>query len=377
MRNRILLVLMVSVLATASVAGCREKSEGGDDSTRDRDTSTTAVKGVSGGGILVPPEGSYYHGVFPGGSDGWEADITPKQVDEYERAVGRPVAWVYFSHNWFDGPEFPADTAGWIRDRGSVPFIRLMMRSKVDEVDGPDPQFPLRAIADGKFDGQLKSWGAAAAAFGTPLLVEFGTEVNIEGFPWNGTWNGKEDGPRLFREAYRRIVERVEAGGADNITWVFHVNETTIPDKQWNKFENYYPGSDIVDWVAVSVYGVVAPTDPDSWLTDFVEAMDDVVPRFAKIAPGKPVIVSELGAAGGHPTISSPEWTAAALKALLSDRWPAVRGFSWWNEHWTNDDNPAHDSELRVTKVPGLADVFRDLIGKNRDVVDRPILGRG
>ena len=32
----------------------------------------------------------------------------------------------------------------------------------------------------------FRAWGRAAQTFGTPLIVEFGTEVNGSWFPWNG-----------------------------------------------------------------------------------------------------------------------------------------------------------------------------------------------
>jgi hypothetical protein len=57
---------------------------------------------------------------------------------------------------------------------------------------------------------------------------------------------------------------------------------------------------------------------------------------------------------------------------MLANRWPQVRGFSWWNERWQNDDNPKHDTNMQVQSIPGLAAVFRQrLAGGN--VIDRPI----
>src|SRR5258708_4733495 len=50
-----------------------------------------------------PLPGKMYHGVYPGGITGDEDDLTVKDLREYERAVGQPAAWVYFSHNWFTG----------------------------------------------------------------------------------------------------------------------------------------------------------------------------------------------------------------------------------------------------------------------------------
>src|SRR5262245_64092433 len=89
----------------------------------------------------VPPSGSLYHGVYPGGQTGWEDDIRRSDLAAYEEAAGREVAWVYFSHNWFRSRAFPVGKATWIRDEGAIPFIRLMFRS-ASEVR-PDRPFRL------------------------------------------------------------------------------------------------------------------------------------------------------------------------------------------------------------------------------------------
>ena len=47
---------------------------------------------------------------------------------------------------------------------------------------------------------------------------------------------------------------------ADNILWVFHVNYNDWPNESWNRFENYYPGDDYIDWLAVSIYGAQQPS---------------------------------------------------------------------------------------------------------------------
>ena len=42
--------------------------------------------------------------------------------------------------------------------------------------------------------------------------------------------------------AYRHIVDLMRAEGADNLQWVWHVNWLDEPEKNWNRFENYFPG---------------------------------------------------------------------------------------------------------------------------------------
>jgi hypothetical protein len=318
--------------------------------------------------IMLPPAGSYYHGVYPGGQTGAEDDITPADVDSYEKAVGHRVAWVYFSNNWHQGEVFPLETASWIRERGAVPFIRLMLRSSIDNPT-PDPRYTLDAILNGDFDAQLTKWGQAAKDFATPLILEWGTEMNGNWFAWNATWNGHEAGAEKFRRAYRHIVETVRAQGATNITWVFHVNADDDPAESWNALENYYPGDDVVDWLGVSVYSAQTPQD-DYW-TNFSEQLDAVMPRLTALAD-KPVFVLEFGATQNNPLGDQAQWADEALAALFTSRWPSIKGFSWWNERWQNDDNPANDSVMRVQENPALAAVFRERLAKG--VLERVLL---
>lgn len=321
--------------------------------------------------LRLPPPGSLYHGVYPGGRTGEEDDLTAADAASYERAAGRPVAWIYFSHNWYHGRAFPAATASWIRGRGSVPYIRLMLRSSPEQ-NRPEPVYTLRAILAGRFDDDLRRWGDAARAFGTPILAEFGTEMNGAWFPWNGKWNGGPGlGPQRFRRAYRRIVEIVRSRGATNVLWVFHVNADDWPAAAWNRFETYYPGDDVVDWLGVSVYGAQTPLDGEWPL--FAAGMDGAVPRLAALAPGKPIIVCEFGVTSGNPLGDPARWADNALRQLIAGRWRQIVGFSWWNETWQNDEDPAHDTDMRVQTVPGLRQVFQRRLASPK-VIDRPIV---
>jgi len=314
-----------------------------------------------------PPVGKIYHGVYPGGVTGEEDDITPADVAAYVNVVGRPVAWVYFSNNWYTSRSFPVETATWIRQSGAAPYVRLMIRSIPWGARNRWP-FRLADILRGDLDADLRLWAQGARDFGTPLVVEYGTECNGKWFPWNARRNGggrtrgfgdpaKPDGTERFVAVFRHIVTVMREEGATNITWVFHVNWDDWPQRTWNRLEDYYPGDDVVDWVAISAYGPQMPRD--NYLDMFRDAVDSAYPRVRSVAPGKPVVIAEFGATAGNPLISAENWAATALDDLIGDRWPAVIAFSWWNERWQNDNNPAHDTTMRVQDIPALGDVFR------------------
>jgi len=312
---------------------------------------------------LGPPAGKLLHGVYPGGASGEENDITPALIGAYERAVGQPVSFVMFSHNWYQGRAFPSATARMIARRGATPYVRLMMRSDI-EIDHGEPVYTLARIAGGAFDADLAAWGRGARALGGAVIAEFGTEVNGSWFSWNGQWNGRAQGAALFVAAYRRIIDVTRAAGADNVIWVFHVSSSDDPAAGWNLMERYYPGDTYIDWLGVSVYSMQAPDETDR--TSFPAAFNGAYRRLTAMAPGKPVIVAEFGTDVRNPREPAAAWADQALGQMLSRRWPRLAGFSWWNETWENDGAPAHDTDLRVQADPALAAIFRTRLARAR-----------
>ncbi len=312
---------------------------------------------------LTPGAGRLLHGVYPGGTTGDEDDITLEQLLSYEVAVGHRVAWVVLSNNWFSNRNFPAETASWIRTHGATPYIRLMLRSDTVE-DHAEPLFRLKAIARGDFDSDLANWGKQAARFGTPLISEFGTEMNGSWFSWNARWNGKKHGAELFKKAYRHIIKVTRKAGASNIVWVFHVNNEDNPVKKWNRFEAYYPGDKYIDWLGVSIYS--AQTPYETYTMAFTKSLPEVMARFAKMAPAKPVIIAEFGTDIRNPHENAARWADAALAMILSGKWPKLIGFSWWNETWPNDDDPTRASDFRVQSDAALAKVMGKHLSSSR-----------
>lgn len=319
--------------------------------------------------IAPPPPGKLYQGFFfsavsPQSDDANEHNVTPADVARFEQAVGKKTSWVYFSDNWFESRAFPEQTCAWIRSLGKIPYVRFMLRSDLDQ-NHAEELFSLANICAGRFDDDLRSWGRAARAFGGPILIEWGTEPNGEWFAWNGKWNGHAAGPAHYVAAYRHIVEVMRAAGGANLQWVWHVNWDDVPVAHWNRPECYFPGGAYCDWIAISAYGPLTPSAVE--VESLREEIDHVYPRLTRLAPGKPIIVAEFGCDIHHRKVKAAQWARAALQDLLSGRWPAIIGFSWWNETWENDENPAHNSDLNVLHDPALIATFREELEKYHD----------
>jgi hypothetical protein len=320
--------------------------------------------------IAEPPAGRFYNGVHPGGRDGMGADIVPADVLSYQRVVGKRPTWVYFCNNWYQSRRFPLATANWIRANGSVPYIRLMLLHEA--IPTPDPLFNLENILRGRFDADFHRWMRDARRFGSPLVAEYGVEVNGFWFPWNGLWNKEggsySDSVARFREAYRHIIRIARQEGAYNIRWVFHVDAWDEPVVDWNRFENYYPGDEWIDWLGASVYGRQIPKDTHP--VSFRWQMDWVYGRLSKLAD-KPILVCEFG---NIKDAHQAAWAIDALADMTGGRWPRLIGFSWWNAAFYNDPNPAARSDMRVEDSPDLAAVLRKYVGRNDAVLSAPIL---
>jgi hypothetical protein len=349
--------------------------------------------------IAAPDPGHLYHGVMPGGPCGVGWDVTRDHLRQYEKAAGRSVAWVYFSHEWSEkpawpvkcddndqpkhpskgmpatgqpvNPAFPWDTVNWIAQAGASPFVRLMLRTSTDPFEC-EPTFTLSAITNGRFDKDLKTWGAEARAHKVPLICEWGTEMNGMWFPWNAVHNGGPAGGKRFQQAYRHIIDTI--GGRDLITWVFHVNGSNEPQTEWNEPKGYDPGPDYTDWIGVSVYGLQDPNSKDA-SEEFFPQMEKVYPELLKLKGDRPIMVCEFGCTKGNPQVDPAKWADRALSALLhfkQSRWDWIRGFAWWNEGWKHPGKP-QNTEMRISEIDCMPATFHKYLVGNKTIVDRPI----
>lgn len=351
-------------------AGCGGSSRG---------SASVGGAGAKGGvlqTLRAPEAGFFYHGVFPAAAmPGPDSDVSPDALDAYQQAAGRTVAYVYFDDEWLPSRAFPIQTASWIRGRGAVPFIRLMLRSKKGQLV-IDPTFTLDRIVQGEFDNDLAAWADAARSFATPLIVEYGTEVNGDWNPWSAPYNGGITvGPDKFKRAYRHIVEVMRARGAANITWALHYNGQNFPgDDPRNVPGAYYPGDDVVDWVGISTYG--SERSNDHRCNSFRSLVDGMVPQLRAATAVKPLFIFEFGMTTGNPLCASGPWVQAAFDDLLSGRWPDLRGFSWWQQKFNDDPSIGGITDYQVQDDPAVQAAFRNALtgaGASK-IIDRPLL---
>ncbi|MCL2458585.1 MAG: glycoside hydrolase family 26 protein [Desulfobulbus sp.] len=348
-------LLLLLLLLSLGAGGCREKEM--------PEAAAQKSARAEGSMALVMPKKGVYSGAYVDFGEG-EAQVTYDALIAFERLTGKPLAVVAFGNFWGDRA-FPEKTLRIIEGYGAVPLLFWSPWDKpYNEGHGPD-QFGLREILAGKWDAYIDGWAEAARQYGKPLLVAWGLEMNGSWFPWSGNFYGggkvigRKDGrplyegPELYKQAYRYVIDRVRARKATNILWGFHANNFSSPRVAWNRMDSYYPGANYVDWLGLSVYGKM---DRSEGWAEFVNMMAEPYAEICKLDTEKPIFVAEWGV-GEYPPGDKAGFIATALRDLPG-KYPRVRLAVYWHERWENKDGSF--SNLRVNSSPEALKAFRE-----------------
>ena len=311
-------------------------------------------------GLPVPERGAYTGAYLDFGDT--EDTVTARAITDFERLVSKPLAIVASSSYW-GRDTFPAENVRTIRAAGAVPLLYWSPWGPPYDQHArhkPDKRYGLDAIAAGDLDAYLDRWADGARDSGGPLLVSFGNEMNADWFPWSGPANGgeKADAPARFKAAWRHVVARVRARGAVNVQWVFQANATSAPDRPWNAMSAYYPGSEWVDWLGLSVYGQLTPGDGDEDWVPWADAMDAAYASLCRLDPVKPVMLAEWGVGEFPKDGDKGAWLREAFTRMARGDYPRLRAAVFWHERWQNGDESW--SNLRADSSPGAMKAYRE-----------------
>ena len=219
----------------------------------------------------LPPKPSSYLGVY---EDGSPPGYQP--VAGFAAAVHRQPNMVGYYSGWAE--PFAASFAQRVRRHGAIPYVQI------------DPTYAsVSGIAAGAYDAYLRSYADSVRNFGHAVVIGFGHEMNGDWY----SWGYGHVPPSTFVAAWRHIVTLFRGQGADNVTWLWTVNQDrpgTGPVASW------WPGAQYVTWVGIDGY-YVRPSD--TFATVFGRTIDQV-----RAFTSKPVLLSE--AAWARVPASSP-----------------------------------------------------------------------
>jgi hypothetical protein len=260
----------------------------------------------------------------------WQPQQFIEQLDRELKLLGGNPSYVLFFRDLHPQRSFPRQVVAASAQRGLTAVVSLELT-----IWGRDRPGYLQEIVDGVHDQFFREWGHGAAAWGEPVLLRFGFEMNGDWFHW-----GRQ--PDLFQRAWRRAHRLMVEVGADNVTWVYAPNVLygdLAPD---DGLHAYYPGDAFVDMVALDGYNF--GDDHSEWhrWQSFAEVFEASIAAMATYP--QPLLLSEVGCADDP---RKAAWQEDALRRIQAD--PRIAGIIFFHfdkrregEHnWRLDSDPA------------------------------------
>ncbi len=288
--------------------------------------------------------GPLYWGAWIGNQlTGTEGPWDMGAVSKFEGMAGKAASALNFSSPFADCSSspcsfyrFPREEMESIRSHGSMPFFSWASQSTPANLDQLD--FQLGDVIAGSYDSYIREWAEGARDWGHPFFLRFNWEMNGNWFAWSEGVNGNQPGE--YVAAWRHVHDIFTQVGATNATWVWCPN--VDPYEKLQDLAALYPGDEYVDWTGLDGYNWgTNPASPKGWMS-FDELFKSTYQRITEtIAPGKPLIVSEVGSSeyGG----SKSAWIGDALESARTN-YPMLRGLLWFEKFDDGMDWPIETS---------------------------------
>jgi len=174
----------------------------------------------------LPYSSAGYLGVY-------EPGVPPNfgPVATFARTIGKPPNLVGYYSGWAE--PFASSFAQKLHRHHIIPYVQI------------DPTYAsVSGIAAGTYDEYLRTYADSVREFGHAVVIGFGHEMNA---PWY-SWGYNRVPAKTFVAAWRHIVILFGDEGADNVTWLWTINQDshgTGPIAAW------WPGKAYVTWVGI------------------------------------------------------------------------------------------------------------------------------
>lgn len=285
------------------------------------------------GGTLL---GVYY------GNQGWKME----QVQALESWQGKRHAVVLLFTNWCNQKKTMDNLFNQqlpnVWNNRNVPLVTW--EPYICTPAGTPVDVEARAAA-GQYDAYLSAWadrlklflsgpdGSYNTADDRRVYLRPGHEMNGDWYPWGAAVGGNS--PADFVRMWRRVVNLFRARGLDSahVQWVWAVNHTDVGGFP---AEQFYPGDEDVDWVAIDGYNWGASQTWSSWQTPD-QVYGPMVARLRALT-SKPLAITEgastTATVSGASVAAKSGWVTEFFNYLLAND---IRLVAWFNEDKETD----------------------------------------
>jgi len=265
--------------------------------------------------------------------------IHPQDIEDYENKIEKHLAIIMIFLAWGESSSltvFPEEWCEQIRVHGSVPHITW----EPWDFDMQCKHYRNQIIVSGKWDAYIRSWAVNIKAWGYPIFLRWGHEMNSDWYPWGGKIS--EGGEAAYVQAYRHIVDLFREEGVDNVIWIWSPDVANFAP-QTHPFDcvPYYPGDDYVDWIGFDGYNFALDGSMKKPWTSFKDLFKEIYDRCSQLNEKAPFMVAEF--ASGEMGGNKAEWIQAAFTDIEAD-FPRIRAVTWFDQQkesaWPVDSSP-------------------------------------
>ena len=269
-----------------------------------------------------------------------QAPFNWAEYDEVQQQVGKASNMVGFFQGFDQDFNASAVQRSWAN--GRLPMMTWETKPLNVGNDKPNvPGYSNQDVIDGDFDAYLTKYAQAVKANGQPIVIRLDHEMNGSWYNWSeqpfnpSKVERPQNAPGTYRQMWQHVWQVFEANGAnDEVIWNW--SPTRIDDLGSDTYRTvdytakYYPGAQYVDWVGMSGYYRNAG-DPAT----FAKTFDATLGQLRQIAPGKPIVLNEIGATESGTAVSESQkaaWFTSLFAALADPANDDVIGFAYFSE---------------------------------------------
>ena len=329
-------------------------SEDDESSSSEEDSSSSKDGSIdrSGLGKFEPPAGKTV--VIVGQNNG--------PTEEYGEDIEQAAGFMSYINVFWDGGDFYTDTnpgkgVDYFRDKyksGEIGPFSLQIALAL--LEGSQGEFKHEEFLNGQKDGWLLKLADMIKDLGFPVFMRIEYELTLKIYPEG------------YKEVFRYIREFMENEGVDNIAYVWHPAVwyckgcTGQGDQAYDDHFQWYPGDDVVDWIAVSFFNYAVgyanshEKEPDAQNQNqkFRQAFAD-----SAKAKGKPLMIGEASPNGQYlapGSIGAESWERYYEPFLEFIETNDVKAICLINQNWSTIPNsgwdPAQWGDTRVQADP-------------------------
>lgn len=328
-------------------------SQPADDSTAQAPPKTTKYEVANWDGCMVS---AYIYQ-----EDGRHlVDTFDATIAEFEALIGHETGSIMWYPTFAD--EFPLDECQKLVNMGIIPHLtwELFVPGEVDYNTMPidTNYYMMDDVLAGKYDDYIQRFANDAKQVNGKVLIRFLHEFNGNWYLWSGNKNGRENGgPEKVVAVWKYVVDQFRAAGANNVKWIWnpHGPSVDVSDEAWNDLQNYWPGSDYVDWIGMDAYNWY-PQDPwggERPFRTFDNCFRDLYNECIALGD-QPVMIAEFASPEfEYNGQTKDQWISDAMTKIKTE-YPRLKMFVWFHIN--------KELDWRINSSPEALQAFKSAI---------------